>query len=91
MADLKDTMRAAFHETKAARDALQERQQPLRERYDAVSAEIAELTRTKLDPIKDELAPLEAELFEKNRELGQITRFLRDGQDVAPTGDPDAA
>lgn len=92
MADLKDTMRAAFHQAKARRDALEAQQKPLREQYDAISAEIAEMQRSRLDPVRAELAPIEAELFTVNRELGQITRFLRDGQPIAETGDsPDVA
>lgn len=91
MADLKDTMRAAFHEKKREADALRAQLAPLQGEYDAVRAEIDALEREKLEPINAQLATLKPKLFEADRELAQIVRFLRDGGQFAATGDaPDA-
>lgn len=87
---MEDTMRARFHELQAERAGIAAEQGPLRARYDAVSAEISALKTEKLDPLKAELRPLEDRLFDIDREIGRITRFLRDGH-FAATGDaPDA-
>lgn len=76
---MEDKMRARFHEATAERDALDAQAKPLREKYDAISAEITEITEKRLKPVAEKKREIEQGMYDLNMEIGKISRFLRVG------------
>lgn len=87
---MEDQMRARFHEAVSERDAIIARAKPYRDEYEAISAEISDITVSRLKPAAEKMKAAEEGLYEIDVEIGKITRFLRDGT-FAATGDTSAA
>lgn len=65
-------MRVRFHELRAEIEAIEAKNQPLRDKYDKMNQDFA----AKIEPIKAQLKEAEAPLFDMKNELGAICRAL---------------
>lgn len=84
MSDVDAIARAKFHELCAERDAILSVTAPKREARDKQVAK----ARAAEEKLNAELREIEAPLFDINREIGKLSRLLKDENGVSRTAEP---
>jgi hypothetical protein len=82
-----EAMREEFHRLVAARDAVVAKSAPKRAAYDAKRAEISQIEEIELKPLAVAMKEAEAPLFELNRDIAQMSSWLKGVTGAPPDSD----